>query len=104
MSEELEVNAEVETDNPLSRMIDFTQNGEFNKANSVFNDIMNQRMQAALDQERIAIASKFNSEEDEDEDDDDIDPDMEVSDEELDASAEELVDDEDLEDEDEEEQ
>ena len=102
MSEELEVNAEVETDNPLSRMIDFTQNGEFNKANNVFSDIMNQRMQAALDQERIAIASKFNSEEDED--DDDIDPDMEVSDEELDASAEELVDDEDLEDEDEDEQ
>jgi hypothetical protein len=101
MSEELEVNAEVETDNPLSRMIDFTQNGEFNKANNVFSDIMNQRMQAALDQERIAIASKLNSEEDEDEDDDDIDPDMEVSDEELDASAEELVDDEDLEDEEE---
>jgi hypothetical protein len=99
MSEELEVNAEVETDNPLSRMIDFTQNGEFNKANNVFSDIMNQRMQAALDQERIAIASKLNSEEDED--DDDIDPDMEVSDEELDASAEELVDDEDLEDEEE---
>lgn len=99
-----EVTAEVENENPLANMIDFTQNGEFNKANNIFSEIMNQRIQAALDQERVGIASRLYGEDEED--GEDIDPDLddnEISDEDLDASADELVDGEDLDDDDEEE-
>ena len=85
-------------------MIDFTQNGEFNTANNIFSEIMNQRIQPALDQERVGIASRLYDEDEED--GEDIDPDLddnEISDEDLDASADELVDGEDLDDDDEEE-
>lgn len=60
-------------DNTLENMIDYAANADFNKANAVFNDMIAQKMDAAIDQERIAIAGKiFN----------DVDP------EELEAEAE----------------
>ena len=60
-------------DNALENMIDYAANNDFNKANAIFNDMIAQKMDAAIDQERIAIAGKiFN----------DVDP------EELEAEAE----------------
>ena len=60
-------------DNTLENMIDYAANADYNKANAIFNDMIAQKMDAAIDQERIAVAGKiFN----------DVDP------EELEAEAE----------------
>lgn len=45
-------------DNTLENMIDYAANSEFNKANAIFNDMIAQKMDAAIDQERIAVAGK----------------------------------------------
>jgi hypothetical protein len=45
-------------DNTIENMIDYAANSEFNKANAIFNDMLAQKMDAAMDQERIAIAGK----------------------------------------------
>ena len=53
-------------DNTLENMIDYAANADFNKANAIFNDMIAQKMDAAMDQERIAVAGKiFNDIEDE---------------------------------------
>ena len=53
-------------DNTLENMIDYAANADFNKANAIFNDMIAQKMDAAIDQERIAVAGKiFNDIEDE---------------------------------------
>ena len=46
-------------DNTLENMIDYAANADFNKANAIFNDMIAQKMDAAIDQERIAIAGKI---------------------------------------------
>ena len=53
-------------DNTLENMLDYAANADFNKANAIFNDMIAQKMDAAMDQERIAVAGKiFNDIEDE---------------------------------------
>ena len=58
----------------VADMIDFAHAQEYNKATEIFNDLIGQKMSAALDQEKVAVANKiFN----------DVEP------EELDAEADE---------------
>lgn len=45
-------------DNTLENMIDYAANADYNKANAIFNDMIAQKMDAAIDQERIAVAGK----------------------------------------------
>ena len=60
----------------IADMIDLAYAQDFNKATEIFNDQIGQRMTAALDQEKIAIADQlFNDQE-------------EIDDEELEASDE----------------
>ena len=80
---------EVET-NPISNMIDYITQSEFQKANDIFNDLLGQRVSDSLDQEKIAIAQSMNSEEEPEEDDDE----MEVTDDEMEAAMDELEDEE----------
>ena len=94
MTEETEVQTpEV---NPLSNMIDYITQSEFQKANDIFNDVLGQRVSDALDQEKVAVAqAMYSQEEDEageevEDFDDDEDIDMEVSDEELEAALDDL--------------
>lgn len=94
MSDENDVNVELEAEaeNPLANMIDFTRNGEFNKANEIFNDVMNQRIQNALDQAKVAVSSSVFNQDDEDDAIELDNDDDEISDEELDAAAEDIAD------------
>lgn len=85
---------QVETENPLANMIDFTANNEFNKANEIFNDIMNQRIHDTLDQARMAIANGTFNQDEEESDMDAEDTESEISDEDLEASAEDMANDE----------
>ena len=60
----------------VADMIDFAYAQDLNKANTIFNDLIGDKMTTALDQEKIAIADQiFNSPE-------------EIDDEELEASDE----------------
>lgn len=84
--------------NPLSNMIDYITQSEFQKANDIFNDVLGQRVSDALDQEKVAVAQAMYSPEEEDEEDladettevDEDDIDMEVSDEELETAMADL--------------
>lgn len=85
---------EVET-NPISDMIDHIHNSEFEKASSIWNDAIGQRVGDALDQEKIAVAQSIYTVDQEDLDDetmeiDDEDDEFEVSDEDLEAAAADL--------------
>ena len=52
---------------------------DFNKANQVFNDMMNDKMSDILDQTKVALAGQmFNGEEPEDDEIDDDDEEMEM--------------------------
>ena len=77
----------------LGDMIDFSVNGDFNKANNIFNDIMAGRIQTALNQEKVALANQvYNGvEPDEEQLELDLDDDEDYSDEELDAAADEVA-------------
>ena len=99
---------EVQTEqNPLSDMIDYITQSEFEKANAIWNDAIGQRVGDALDQEKIAVAQSMYSIDNEDLDDEDLgdetmevdedDVDLEVSDEELETAMADLESDEDLE-------
>ena len=94
---------EVQTEqNPLSDMIDYITQSEFEKANAIWNDAIGQRVGDALDQEKIAVAQAMYTIDNEDLDDetmgiDDEDDDFEVSDEELETAMADLESDEDLE-------
>ena len=46
-------------DNTIENMIDYAANSEFNKANAVFNHMIAQKMDGAMDQERIPVANKI---------------------------------------------
>ena len=84
----------------IGDMIDFSTNGDFNKANNIFNDIMSGRIQSALDQEKVALANQVYNGTDEEQLELPLEDDEEYSDEELDAAADEVADAEDLDDED----
>ena len=94
---------EVQTEqNPLSDMIDYITQSEFEKANAIWNDAIGQRVVDALDQEKIAVAQAMYTIDNEDLDDetmgiDDEDDDFEVSDEDLEDALADLEYDEDLE-------
>lgn len=94
---------EVQTEqNPLSDMIDYITQSEFEKANAIWNDAIGQRVGDALDQEKIAVAQAMYTIDNEDLDDetmgiDDEDDDFEVSDEDLEAARADLESEEDLE-------
>lgn len=80
----------------LESFIDAVAQQDFNQANSVFNDMIGQRMSDALDQEKIAVAGQiFNNEEPEElEASEDEDEDVEdFTDEEIDAAIDDLDDD-----------
>ena len=96
---------EVQTEqNPLSDMIDYITQSEFEKANAIWNDAIGQRVGDALDQEKIAVAQSMYSIDNEDLDDEDLgdetmevdedDVDLEVSDEELETAMADLESDE----------
>ena len=101
MTEEVQNEVEVNPVNPLSNMIDYITQSEFNKANEIFNDLLAQRVSDSLDQKKVAVAqAMYASEEDEDlgdeateVDEDDID--MDFTDEELEDALNDLEDDED---------
>ena len=46
-------------DNTIENMIDYAANADFNKANAVFNHMIAQKMDGAMDQERIAVAGRI---------------------------------------------
>ena len=46
-------------DNTIENMIDYAANADFNKANAVFNHMIAQKMDGAMDQERIAVADRI---------------------------------------------
>ena len=72
----------------VADMIDFAYAQDFNKANTIFNDLIGDKMTAALDQEKISIADQlFNDQEEID------DEELEASDEADEAEAGEEVDD-----------
>ena len=76
----------------IGDMIDFSANGDFNKANNIFNDIMAGRIQSALDQEKVALANQVYNGGDEDQMELPLEDDEEYSDEELEAAADEVAD------------
>lgn len=86
---------EVET-NPISDMIDHIHQSEFEKASAIWNDAIGQRVDDAIEQEKIAVAqAMYSPEEDAEEleatEDETLeDDDFEVSDEDLEAAAADL--------------
>jgi len=76
----------------IGDMIDFSTNGDFNKANNIFNDIMAGRIQTALDQEKVALANQVYNGADEEQLELPLEDDEDYSDEELDAAADEVAD------------
>ena len=97
MSEETEV-----ATNPIEDMIQATLDQNYTAAAEIFNDQIGLKMQDALEQEKMGIASRIYAGADGNAEDDDYvvaDPDAEdVEDEELDIDDEDLdIDDEDLE-------
>lgn len=81
---------EVET-NPIADMIDHIHHSEFEKASAIWNDAIGQRVNDSLEQEKIAMAqSMYSPEEDVQDDEEDEDEDWGVTDDELEAAAEDL--------------
>lgn len=73
--------------NEIESMINHVIDGEFEKANNTFNDLLGAKMADSLEQEKIAVAQQiFNPVEDEGDDDLDI----EITDEELEEIDQEL--------------
>ena len=86
-------------DNPIVDLINHSLNQDYNKANEIFGDVLGQKLDAALEQEKIRMAnSVYNGNDpDEEENDDESDEQLELDLEDDDAS----IDDEDAEYEDE---
>jgi len=78
MEQENNVEQEIQT-NPLEDLINHSLGQDYNKANQVFGDLMGQKVQTALDQEKIRMADTvFNGYEEPVEDEvDDIEASME---------------------------
>ena len=86
-------------DNPIADLIKHSLNQDYNKANEIFGDVLGQKLDAALEQEKIRMAnSVYNGDvSDEEENDEESDEQLELDLEDDDAS----IDDEDAEYEDE---
>lgn len=91
--------SEAEQTNPLENMIDFAANAEFNKANDIFNDVLINKVQHALEQEKVSVAQGIWQDAiDQDDLGDEtmeVDVDLDISDEDLDQAAEDALEDED---------
>ena len=85
-----EAETAVET-NPITDMIQYALDQDFNKANDVFNNMMTVKMSDVLDQEKIKLADQiYNGAEEEDEDEEQLELDLdddEVSDESSDEES-----------------
>lgn len=68
--------------NPIEDLINYSLNQDYNKAGQVFGDVLGQKMDVALEQEKIRLAnSVFNGvDPDEEEDDDQLELDLESED------------------------
>ena len=65
----------------VADMIDFAHSQEYNKATEIFNDLIGQKMTAALDQEKVAVAAEiFNDVEPEELDAEEADDETEEAD------------------------
>jgi hypothetical protein len=117
MTDDVMANAPEPTNDPnadILNMIDYINAAEFQKANDIFKNEVEDRMSTALEQEKVAIAQGVgNDTEVEDADaseeleldadgevidvdaDTELDPDEELTDEDIEAAVDELVDEED---------
>jgi len=96
MTEEIEAIGSPMENQDIMTMIDFTAASEYTKATEIFNNMLMQRVDDALEQEKIGLAnSTFNgvdSEEEQLELDLDDDEDIDVTDDEIDAMVDEIDD------------
>ena len=85
--------------NPIENLVQAALDQNYTAATDIFNDVIGQKMQYALDQEKIAIAGRiYNGEEPEDEEDLELDDeDLELDDEDLELDDEDLIDDDEVE-------
>jgi hypothetical protein len=98
MTEEIEAIGSPMENQDIMTMIDFTAASEYTKATEIFNNMLMQRVDDALEQEKIGLAnSTFNGVDSEEEQleldlDDDDDEDIDVTDDEIDAMVDEIDD------------
>lgn len=65
---------EVQTEvNPLSQMIDYITHSEYQKANEIFNELLGQKVNDSLEQEKIAVAQGIYKDDEDVEDSEDED-------------------------------
>lgn len=57
--EDLDVTAEEETIDPLRSFVDALQHGDFSNAESLFKDVLDDKVQDSLDAEKIAVADEI---------------------------------------------
>jgi len=82
----------------VADMIDFAYAQEYNKATDVFNDLIGQKMSAALDQEKVAVANQiFNDVRPEELDDEEADDQEELRADDAEDDAVSIEDDTDIE-------
>ena len=106
MTEEIEATGSPMENQDIMTMIDFTAASEYTKATEIFNNMLMHRVDDALEQQKIGLADRTFNGASEDEDEQlefdfglsDDDEELEISDDEIDAMADELADDEDEED------
>lgn len=82
----------------MADVIDFIDqviNQDFSKAAPTFDELMKDRMNTALEQEKIAVAGQIFNGAEEAAEEDDVDEDDDFDDEDLDDNAEEALDEED---------
>lgn len=90
VDQEVTAETEEETIDPLRSFVDALQGGNFNSAETMFNDILGDKVQDALDAEKIAVADEifngaepleFDDEEEVDIEDEDITSEVEYGEE-----------------------
>ena len=59
VDQEVTAETEEETIDPLRSFVDALQGGNFNSAETMFNDILGDKVQDALDAEKIAVADEI---------------------------------------------
>ena len=88
--EDLEVDAEAEVEaDPISELIGSIEAKDYVTANSTFNDILGQRLQNALEDEKVAIADTLYNNTPQDTTDEISDEDIEDTEEDITAEQEE---------------
>lgn len=59
VDQEVEVAAEEETIDPLRSFVDALQHGDFTNAESLFKDVLDDKVQDSLDAEKVAVADEI---------------------------------------------